>query len=162
MSQIDLAEVLVKEAVILDAGNVASKQMVFACLASQFKKAGVIRDTDEYIKSLEERESIGSTFMGNFIALPHGRSETVIRPGIGFLRCKEPFRYQSFDEEGDVRYVFMLAVSKGEEGSNEHLRVLASLARLLAHREFIEKLEQVETYEELLAIVKTCQQEIAG
>jgi len=162
MSQVSLAEVLVKEAVILDAGHIRNKQMAFHCLASKFQQAGVIKNADEYMEALEERENSGSTFMGNLIALPHGRSETVIKPAVGFIRCKEPFRYRSFDEEGDVRYVFMLAVSAGEEGSNEHLRVLASLARLLAHQEFIRKLDQVKTYEEMLAGVRACQQEMEG
>jgi PTS system fructose-specific IIA component len=160
MSQINLAEVLVKEAVMLDVSSIENKESMFRCLANQFKKAGVIKDTDEYINSLEERESLGSTFMGNYIALPHGRSATVIKPGVGFIKCKENFRYKSFNEEGDVRYIFMLAVSKGEEGSNEHLRILATLARLLAHENFIKRVDKVKTYEELIDTVKECQKEL--
>ena len=79
---------------------------MFETLAAKFEAAGIVTDAKQYIKALEERETLGSTYMGNMIALPHGKCDAVVKPGIGFCRCKQTFRYCSHDEEGDVRYVF--------------------------------------------------------
>lgn len=149
MNEVNLSEVLIKETVMLDVEPFIDKEDMFQCLAKRFKKAGLINDIDAYIKALEERESIGSTYMGNAIALPHGKCDAVVKPGIVFCRCKQPFHYQSYNETGEVRYVFMLAIAKNQSG-DEYLRVLATLAGLLTYDAFIDVLEHAQSYEEII------------
>ncbi|MDL2276711.1 PTS sugar transporter subunit IIA [Breznakia sp. OttesenSCG-928-G09] len=153
MEKVNLADVLVKEAFVLDHEPFHSKEEMFAFMASKFKEAGIIDDEAKYIVSLEEREAVGSTFMGNLIGLPHGKCEAVKKPGIGFCRCKEPFIYNSFGESGEVKYVFMLAISM-DQGADHYMRVLAKLAGLLTHEEFIDILEHGKSYEEVMEMIQ--------
>ena len=136
------------------------KETMFETLAAKFEAAGIVTDAKQYIKALEERETLGSTYMGNMIALPHGKCDAVVKLGIGFCRCKQTFRYCSHDEEGDVRYVFMLAIA-ANQSSDQYLRVLATLAGLLTHEEFIEVLEHAQSYEEIIQAINTLQSNCA-
>ncbi len=158
MTEIDLSKVLTKEAVTLDHEPFASKEEMFDFMSKKFLDAGIITDQKAYIQALEEREEMGPTYMGNYIGLPHGRCNEVISSGIGFCRCKEPFTYQSCGETGEVKYVFMLAIP-GSQSGEQYMRVLATLAGLLAKEEFVDHLDDVHNYEELMELVKTCSEE---
>lgn len=155
----DLARLLAREAVLLDAEPFADKREMFRQLSERLFQAGVVDDAGRFVEALEAREALGSTFMGNQIALPHGKGKTVIRSGIGFCRCKEPFRYRSGGEAGDVRFIFMLAVAD-DQSDNAHVRILARLAALLAHEEFIEALEGVQSAEEFIRTASRFQQRL--
>ena len=87
--------------------------------------------------------------MGNFVAIPHGKCKEVLKPGIGFCRCKKPFIYESSGESGEVKYIFVLAISENQE-NDYHLRVLATLAG-------IELLEKAESYDDLIHGIKQLQ-----
>ena len=123
MNEVNLSKVLIRDTVLLDVEPFTDKETMFETLAAKFEAAGIVTDAKQYIKALEERETLGSTYMGNMIALPHGKCDAVVKPGIGFCRCKQTFRYCSHDEEGDVRYVFMLAIA-ANQSSDQHLREL--------------------------------------
>ena len=58
-------------------------------------------------------------------------------------------------EEGDVKYVFMLAIP-GNQSADQYMRVLATLAGLLAKEEFVDQLDSVHSYDEMLALMKAC------
>lgn len=156
MNEVNLSEVLIRDTVMLDVEPFVDKEAMFEILAAKFETAGIVTNAKEYIKALEERETLGSTYMGNMIALPHGKCDAVVKPGIGFCRCKTSFRYQSHGEEGDVRYVFMLAIA-GNQSGDQYLRVLATLAGLLTHEEFIEVLEHAQSYEDIIEAVHALQ-----
>lgn len=149
MERVNLADVFIKDAVVFDHEPYASKEEMFDDMAQRFVNAGIVTDKDAYVKALEERESLGPTYMGNLIGLPHGKCDEVLQPGIGFCRCKKPFLYKSAGEEGDVKYVFMLAIA-GTQSGDQYMRVLATLAGLLAHEDFIEALDSCHTYEDVL------------
>jgi len=160
MSGIDLSEVLLDDAVMLDVDPFANKTELFHYMAEQLQHAGIVKDAAEFIDALELREQCGSTYMGNFIAIPHGKSETVARTGVAFCRCKIPFLYESNGEKGEVRYVFMIAVSSHE--CTEHLRILAALAGMLAHQEFIDVLNEVDAYDALIQKIQEWQNKLAS
>ncbi|AYW46508.1 fructose PTS transporter subunit IIA [Tetragenococcus koreensis] len=144
-----LSSVLREETFYIDIAPFRNKEDVFQHLAEWFTEAGIVNDTTLFKKALYEREALGSTFMGNSIALPHAKSDSVLKPAVLFCRTKEPFVYESGGEKGMVQYIFMLAVPI--KGSGEtYLRMLANLAGLLAKEEFLEKLKDIETRQELL------------
>lgn len=149
MDNVNLAEVLVKEAVVLDHEPFSDKNQMFDFMASKFVEAGIVTDKEAYKKALYEREELGPTYMGNEIGLPHGKCDEVIKPGIGFCRCTDTFSYESCGEVGDVKYVFMLAIA-GTQSGEQYMRVLATLAGLLAHDEFLDILSTCQSYEDLL------------
>ena len=108
MSGVNLAEVLLDEMVILDCEPFKDKENMFDVMTAKFEEAGFVSDAKAYKDALEYRESLGPTYMGNFVAIPHGKCKEVLKPGIGFCRCKEPFIYESSGESGEVKYIFVM------------------------------------------------------
>ena len=91
MADIQLGNVLTKEAMILDHTPFNSKEEMFQLLSEKFFEAGVITNQQAYLTALREREAMGPTYMGNLIGLPHGRCDEVVKSGIAFCRCSSPF-----------------------------------------------------------------------
>lgn len=157
----ELADVFAKDAVIFDCEPFISKDDMFNFMSKKLLEAGIVTNQEEYLKSLNYRESLGSTFMGNYIGLPHGKCTAVIKSSIAFCRCKEPFLYKSHNDEGLVKYVFMLAIS-GEESGNQYMHLLARLAGLLAHENFVKLLDIPKSFEELEKIIKKYEKEVSS
>lgn len=149
MGKIRIEDVLLKEIVFLNETSFKDKRELFEYLTDKLFEQNIIMSKEDFIHSLLERESIGSTYMGNYIALPHCKSETVKKTVICFCRCSEPFKYESYDENGEVKYIFLLAVDK-KDSNDEYIRILATLAGYLAHEELIEQLSDIQSYEELI------------
>lgn len=153
MNSVDLSEVLLDEMVILDREPFKDKDDMFDVMTRQFEAAGLVSNAGAFKQALEFRETLGPTYMGNMIAIPHGKCKEVLKPGIGFCRCAEPFIYESGGESGEVKYIFVLAISENQE-NDYHLRVLATLAGFLAHDEFLALLEKAESYDDLIQGIK--------
>lgn len=153
MNSVDLSEVLLDEMVILDREPFKDKDDMFDVMTRQFETAGLVSNAGAFKQALEFRETLGPTYMGNMIAIPHGKCKEVLKPGIGFCRCAEPFIYESGGESGEVKYIFVLAISENQE-NDYHLRVLATLAGFLAHDEFLALLEKAESYDDLIRGIK--------
>lgn len=120
------------------------KNELFDKCAEWLLDSKIINDKDKFKELLFGRESIGPTYMGNLMALPHAKGSCILKPTILFCRTKTPFAYQSHDEAGDVKYVFMLAIP--DEASNEnYMKILAGLASALTKDEFLKKLDDFQT-----------------
>lgn len=146
---INIGDVLLKELMIIDAAPFKDKEELFVYISEKFEENGVVSDKVAFKKSLDARESLGPTYMGDYIAIPHGKCKEVRKPGVGFIRCKDSFLYQSGDEEGPVKYIFVLAIINNQK-DNSHLKILATLSGYLVKDEFQELIANVQSYEELL------------
>lgn len=158
MSGVDITQVLLPEMTVLDKTTFENKEELFKFMSQKFEQNNIVSDAEKFEQALYAREEEGSTFLGNMLAMPHGICDEVIRPGVGFCRVEEPFLYKSHGEEGMVKYVFTMAIA-GEDGKMQHLRILAALARLLAHEEFLELLAEVKDYDEIIAAIKKTEEE---
>ena len=147
-----LTDVLLKDMVILDAESFETKDDLFKEMAKRFYKAGVTISEEAFYKALYVREEEGPTVFAEYeLAMPHGICDEVVQPGVGFVRLKTPMHYESCGDEGMVKYVFMLAIEGGNsEARNEHLQILAQVARLMMHEEFREVLATTESYESMI------------
>ena len=154
MNEINLSDVIPNNLVILNHTPFQNKEKMFDILSKKFEKSGIVSDAAAFRHSLEYRETLGSTYMGNLIALPHGRCSEVLKPGMAFCRCSDNFSYESYNEKGEVKYIFMLAISENDASDN-YLRILAKLAGLLANNDFVESLESINNYDELMELIKT-------
>ena len=151
-----LTDVLLEDMVLLDEDSFQTKDDLFKEMAGRFYRAGVTTSEEAFYRALYERENEGPTVFAEYeLAIPHGICDEVVRPGVGFVRLKEPMLYQSCGEEGLVRYIFMLAIEGGNsEARNEHLQLLAQVARLMMHEEFREILATTATYESMVAEIQ--------
>lgn len=149
-----ISEVILPDTVELDHENFQSKEDLFTHMVSLLYRAKRITSEDSFMESLYEREDLGPTYMGNFIAIPHGKSEAVKESTIAFCRCSQGLLYNSHGEEGIVKIIFMLAIPK-ETSAEKYIKVLSTLSRLLTYEDFITKLEKAENYEDVIKAVKS-------
>jgi PTS system nitrogen regulatory IIA component len=105
------------------------------------------------VKVLVERERLGSTGIGDGVAIPHGKMNGVRHPIISFGRSKQGLDFESMD--GQPVHLFFLLIAP-ENSSGIHLQVLAKIAKILKNRDFRKKLMEPATREELYqTIVET-------
>ena len=90
----------------LDAG---SKSEVLSAMADLLVAAGIVNNKELYIKDVYEREAIGETGVGNHIAIPHGKSEAVVTPGVAVAVLEHEVEWESLDDTG-AKIVVLFAV----------------------------------------------------
>ena len=127
----DLLEILDKNLIDLDL-DLKNKDEVIHHLSKLLYENNRVSDLQKYIDSVYERESIGETGMGNFIAIPHGISNRVIKASVAVGRVRKPVEWESLDDN-PVELIFLLAIP-GENSETIHLKMLAQLASILAHK----------------------------
>lgn len=107
--------------------------------------------TEEYISSMLKREDDLSTYMGNYIAIPHGTEGSqkyILRTGISIVQLKDQVNFGTDTEPKMVKVIF------GISGvDNEHLEILSKIAIFAMKEENIFKLSQASTKEEILKLL---------
>lgn len=147
-----LRDVFLPGACLFDV-QAASKDELFDLMCQALLENGRIRDKAEFMAALHKREKDGPTGMGDGVAIPHGKSDCVVAPSLLFARTAQGVPYESMDDQ-PVRYVFMIAANNASgESANEHLKILSSLARKLVHPEFVEKIKNSNSGEDIAALL---------
>lgn len=95
------------------------------------------RDEREIFETLNQRERLGSTGVGNGIAIPHGKLAKMDRLFGIFARLDKPIDFEALDGE-PVDLIFLLLAP--EAAGADHLKALARIARLLRDHEVANKL----------------------
>ncbi len=121
-------------------------------LSELLLKAGYIDNVDEFINDIYLRESEGITGIGNYIAIPHGKSDSVTNIGIAIGKLDHEIEWETLDNKG-VKIIFLFCVSNNAEFAQNHMRLLAQIAGRLGNDKVVEKLQQVKTVEELKNIL---------
>ena len=131
-----------------------SKMSAISILADRINQAGRLHNHAGYIESVVERENLTITGIGFGIAIPHGKTEAVLKPFIAFLRVKQPFQWAKENEEM-VRLVFLIGVPQNSE-SKMHLKFISQLSKKLLDDDFRNKLlketDKHKIYEQLSSI----------
>ena len=139
-----LADILPVSHIILDA-EISSKKRLFECVAQLFAEQSGLSQT-EVFDCLIARERLGSTALGQGVAMPHGRHAATG----AFVRLKEPIEFDAPDNK-PVSLVFVLLVPEAATG--EHLALLSHLARLFNEKSVREALRSCQTPEEARALL---------
>lgn len=147
MKQLDINGIL-DEQIMGVKLSAKTKPEAITQLAQLLLDKGYISDMKSFEKDIYYRESLGKTGIGNFIAIPHGQSESVIKNGIAIGAFEQEIPWESLDEK-PVRIVCLFCVKAGDGGENEHLRMLAALAGKLGKDEVVEKLLAAQTVAEI-------------
>jgi len=133
------------EAIILNCA-LEDKEAIIHFLAQQAQTAGYVSDPDAYAHAVLERESEYSTGVGMGVAIPHGKSTAVNESFIMFTRVNS-VDWNSLDAS-TVDLVFLIGVPESDTG-NEHLRLLALLARKIMNEDFRNALRSAQSREAL-------------
>ncbi|MBC7907392.1 MAG: PTS IIA-like nitrogen regulatory protein PtsN, partial [Rhodospirillaceae bacterium] len=99
---------------------------------------------------LLERERLGTTGVGNGIAIPHGKLVSLDRLHGLFARLERPINFESIDEQ-PVDLIFLLLAP--ESAGADHLKALARVSRLLRDKGVCEKLRGTENADGLYALL---------
>jgi PTS system nitrogen regulatory IIA component len=122
-----LAQLITPSNISLDI-EVSSREELFLFIAQQFEKNHGI--AANLVKNcLEEREALGSTALGNGIAIPHGRVKLLEQAHIGFVRLKESINFHAADNTPVKALVIMLVP---EAATQVHLDILAKIAQTIS------------------------------
>jgi PTS system nitrogen regulatory IIA component len=103
-------------------------------------------DKDSLVRVLLERERLGSTGIGDGVAIPHGKFQGIHQPIISFGRSRKGLDFESMD--GQPAYLFFLLVAP-ENAANVHLKTLARIAKILKNSSFRKILMDAPTREEI-------------
>ena len=144
-----ITELLDLRSISLDAVP-ASKQEALDMTVALMAKSGKIRDEEAYRREVYLREEESTTGVGGGIAIPHGKCDAVIRPGLAAMVSPNGVDFDSLDGE-PVHLIFLIAAPNTKD--NVHLDVLSKLSVLLMDEQFSEKLRRAKTAEEFLRIV---------
>lgn len=119
-------------------------------LVELMNKTGALKDAKAYRKGVFVREEESTTGIGEGIAIPHCKSDAVLRPQLVAMVCPEGVDYQSLDGE-PAKLFFLIAAPNSEE--NIHLDVLARLSAMLMDFDFTEKLIAAKSPRQFLALL---------
>lgn len=103
-------------------------------------------DKGALVNVLLDRERLGSTGIGDGVAIPHGKFHGIEQPIISFGRSRKGLDFESMD--GEPVYLFFLLVAP-ENSASIHLKALAKIARILKNSSFRKVLIEAQTQKEI-------------
>ena len=131
-------------------GVAHNKEEVINNMVKLMKNNGNIINADEYKKVVMEREKEGTTGIGEGIAIPHGKTNAVSKPGLAAMVVPDGVDFDSLDGQ-PVKLIFLIAAPDTKD--NVHLDVLSRLSTLLMDKKFREGLLKAETPEEFIKCI---------
>lgn len=144
----EIADLIGPDSVIADLRATSKKQ----ALQELAERAAALTELHErqIFDVLLERERLGTTGVGNGIAIPHGKLAGLKRLHGVFARLSTPIDFESIDER-PVDLIFLLLAP--ETAGADHLKALARVSRLLRDQTVCEKLRKTETADALYIIL---------
>ncbi len=144
-----ITDLLSKDAIKLN-GIANSKQDAINKLVDLMAKNGNLTDKEKYTQVVLKREEEGSTGIGEGIAIPHGKTDAVSKPGLSAMVINDGVEFDSLDGQ-PAKLLFLIAAPNTKD--NVHLDVLSRLSTLLMDTEFRKSLMEAKTPEEFLRCI---------
>ncbi len=142
-------EILKKESVI--ANLVGKKKLeVIQEMTSCLKQNNIIKDDQALFTTLMEREKLGSTGIGENVAIPHGKSDELTQIITVFARSLGGVDFESLDQK-PVHYVCMVIAPAHSTG--QHLKALARISRLFKNQALREGILKAEDSNAIYSIL---------
>src|SRR3990167_4245917 len=145
-----ISEILDKRAIKIGLTSM-TKEDTLKELVGVLAKVEDIGDPKSIVKALIERENLGSTGIGQGIAIPHGKTDKVKRLVAVLGISKSGVNFDALD--GEPVYIFFLLVAP-KATAGPHLKALAQISRLLRDSYFCELIRKCKTEEELFQLIK--------
>jgi PTS system nitrogen regulatory IIA component len=146
-----IMDFLSKDAVTLDIKSTKKEEIIKELVdvlinANEVEK----RNRNKIIDALMARESLGSTAIGQGIAIPHAKSESVAKLVAAFGLSKKGVDFDSLD--GEPAYIFFLLLAP-QDSAGPHLKALARISRLLKDKYFRDSLRSCTDNNCLIEII---------
>jgi PTS system nitrogen regulatory IIA component len=141
---------LMKENYVINELKSKTKKEVLTELSEVFSKGGFSVNRDEMVEVLLEREKLGSTGIGEGIAIPHGKLPGLNTMIVALGRSKSGIDFESLD--GNPVHIFFLLMAP-EDSAGHHLKALAKISRMLKDKIFKNDLLEADSAEHMYAAV---------
>ena len=141
---------LLQDDLVLEELKATDKMGVIREFAAHLKLAGKVADPEELVRVLVERESLGSTGIGDGIAIPHGKMGVARGMVVAFGRSKTGVDFQSLDNK--PAYLFFLLVTPVDR-PGDHLKTLARISRILKNPVLRDNLRNAAHRQELQRLI---------
>jgi nitrogen PTS system EIIA component len=135
-----------KKEYIIEELKAKSKRAVLGELSEIFTRYHSGIQNEAMVEVLLDREKLGSTGIGDGIAIPHGKLKGLDSLVIAFGRSREGIDFDSID--GKPVHIFFLLMAP-ESSTGQHLKALAKISRMLKDQEFRNSLMSAKSTEEL-------------
>ena len=141
---------ILKKEFIIDNLVSADKTSVLEELSLFLKKKGLVSDKENLLNALMEREKLGSTGIGENVAIPHAKSSEIDQIITTFGRSIKGVEFDSLDKK-PVHFIYLvLAPAKS---SGQHLKVLARISRLLKNKLLREAIMNASEANQIYSII---------
>lgn len=141
-----MTQSILEPANVVAAGTATTRDEAIREAGALLVAAGAVKQ--EYVDSMFERENSVSTYMGNFLAIPHGTNdakESIVRSALSLVRYAEPI-----DWDGQpVKFAVGIAGL-----NNEHLEILSKIAVIFSDEDEVQKLIDAGTQDEIFALLQ--------
>ncbi len=134
-----ISKILAPECVLLDSESASKKRV--------FERVGILFENTQHIArsqvfdSLFAREKLGSTGLGQGVAIPHGRVKGLRDAVAAFVKMQNPIPFDAPDGQ-PVSFIFVLLVP--ERATDMHLQLLGELAQMFSDKSFREQLQSAD------------------
>ncbi len=128
-----------------------TKEGIIRELVDLLARTEGLRNKEELIKILMNREALGSTGIGQGIGIPHGKTNLVKKMVAAFGVCRSGVNFDALD--GEPAYLFFLLIAP-EDSAGPHLKALARISRLLKDKFFRESLRNQTDEKVILRLLR--------
>jgi len=142
---------LINEQRISHSHEAGSKKRVLEQLSKLLEESAPTLTKGEIFDSLIDRERLGSTGFGKGVAIPHSRIPGLKQPLAAFLKLDSGVDFDALDGE-PVDLFFALLVP--EESKEEHLQLLAQLARMISEPDLCQQLRTAKDLGNLYKLIR--------
>ncbi len=129
-----------------------SKDGVLSEMSKVFAEDDDVRDPGLLLEMIRRRESLGSTGLGDGIAVPHGRSTAATQTKVVFARSKRGIDFAAMD--GKPCRIFFLIVAPYEDNRHEYLPLLGKIVETASRKDVRKKFMDVGSHEEFQEVVR--------
>ena len=145
-----ITDYLTSELVIAELAETGKEEALMRLAAGVSEVFSALSE-DKILTVLRDREALGSTGIGNGIAIPHGKMAELEKIIVLFARSRKGVDFASVD--GQPAHLFFLLLAP-ENSAGTHLKILAQISRMLKNREFCEKLLNAPDAQSLFTMIK--------
>ena len=152
----NINHMLSADAIIVNFESTSKKHILNKLCELAEKKIKV--NSRNLLETLTKREKLGSTAVGNGIAIPHANVPNIDKPYVFVATLLNGLDFNATDDQ-PVDIIFLLVASDNE--GSEHLQALALISRLLRNKELTTKLRGCKNTEAALAVISQSIREAA-
>jgi PTS system nitrogen regulatory IIA component len=141
---------MLRQEFILDEIQAGSKRETLAELVGLIARGNIRSDPEAMLRVLLEREKLGSTGIGDGIAIPHGKLAGLGEIVIAFGRSRKGIDFEAMD--GKPVHLISLLIAP-ENSAGQHLKALARISRMMKDEVFRRNLLEAKTHDDLVRII---------